>query len=334
MKKLPAIFAALLFATESFGSSYLMANASYQNAPISSLNWMTDYQAALSKAALENKSIVLFFTGSDWCTWCHKLENEVLDTQTFANLTQEGFIFVKVDFPRKTKLSPDIKAQNDQLQKKYKIQGYPTLIVIDSKENILANKGYEAGGPEKYAANLNTFRPMKADSFDELKIQFAKAILDGNSDLALSLAERGVAVDQNDYFGVEQYTLLINSGKMYEPYTKQLKERLQRSTRNHYQLAVAEFNLNATQLESGILSPEAAIAPLVKFVDQHGPQDLDTWRVEATVAEVYSNNNNSKEALRWASNALEHAPSDVKQTLEKMIAEIQSDNPGDIALER
>jgi hypothetical protein len=72
MKSLATCVAALLFATQNYGSSYLMAEPSYQTAPISSLNWTTDYQAALKQGAQENKTILLFFTGSDWCTWIRK----------------------------------------------------------------------------------------------------------------------------------------------------------------------------------------------------------------------------------------------------------------------
>src|SRR6266478_5250316 len=40
--------------------------------------WMTDLRAALAKAKAEKKMVLLDFTGSDWCGWCIKFNQEVL----------------------------------------------------------------------------------------------------------------------------------------------------------------------------------------------------------------------------------------------------------------
>ena len=45
--------------------------------------WLDDYDAALKKAADENKHIVVDFSGSDWCGWCKRLDKEVFATDEF-----------------------------------------------------------------------------------------------------------------------------------------------------------------------------------------------------------------------------------------------------------
>ena len=45
--------------------------------------WTDDYDAALERAAKENKLILADFSGSDWCGWCQRLDKEVFDTEEF-----------------------------------------------------------------------------------------------------------------------------------------------------------------------------------------------------------------------------------------------------------
>ena len=39
--------------------------------------WTQDFAAAKARAKAEKKDLLVDFTGSDWCGWCIKLDNEV-----------------------------------------------------------------------------------------------------------------------------------------------------------------------------------------------------------------------------------------------------------------
>jgi protein disulfide-isomerase len=118
------------------------------------IQWMTNYQDAVAKAKAENKSIVLFFTGSDWCGWCKKMENEILSTPDFAKAAGNQFVFVLLDFPMNKTLPPAIADQNSALKQKYGITGYPTIIILDCDEKFVAETGYRSGGGKAYADYL------------------------------------------------------------------------------------------------------------------------------------------------------------------------------------
>ncbi len=118
------------------------------------IQWYTNYQEAVAKAKAEKKSLVLFFTGSDWCGWCKKMENEILSTGEFAKTAGNNFIFVMLDFPMNKTLPQNITDQNAELKQKYGITGYPTIIVLDSNENFVAETGYRSGGGKAYADYL------------------------------------------------------------------------------------------------------------------------------------------------------------------------------------
>ena len=126
--------------------------------PLQAVEWTTDYNAAVNRSKSESKPIVLFFTGSDWCSWCTKLEREALDTPEFDQLAGNRFVFVKLDFPRKRNLPDALSQQNSELQQKYNIRGFPTLVIIDADGNTLGQTGYRAGGGTKYAEHLLNMR--------------------------------------------------------------------------------------------------------------------------------------------------------------------------------
>lgn len=117
-------------------------------------DWMTDYNAALAQAKEQNKQVFLFFTGSDWCGWCKRLNREILATDEFARYASDKLILVKLDFPRSIPQSANLKAQNRQLAKMYQIQGYPTVVVLSPSGKLTGQLGYQEGGPGPFVRAL------------------------------------------------------------------------------------------------------------------------------------------------------------------------------------
>ncbi len=125
------------------------------------VEWLTDIHAALDKARLENKIVLLDFTGSDWCGWCKKLKSEVFDQPEFATFAQANLVMVEVDFPNHKPQSPEQKAANQQLAQTYHIRGYPTLIYLNQMGQQVSAGGYIAGGPKNFIASLEKIPGIK-----------------------------------------------------------------------------------------------------------------------------------------------------------------------------
>ena len=124
--------------------------------------WMTDFEAAKQKAAAENKDLLVNFTGSDWCSWCIKLVDEVFKHDAFKKGVADNFVLVELDFPQdKSKLDESTQKQNEILQEIYSIQGFPTILLLDDQGRPYAQTGYQAGGPEKYLAHLDKLLAIK-----------------------------------------------------------------------------------------------------------------------------------------------------------------------------
>lgn len=125
--------------------------------------WYTDMTKAVEASRQEQKPLFLFFTGSDWCGWCMRLQSEVFKTPEFTAWAKEHAILVELDYPRRTPQSDEIKQQNGQLQQMFQVQGYPTVWFVkptikeDGKTNLeqLGSTGYVAGGPSKWIEGAN-----------------------------------------------------------------------------------------------------------------------------------------------------------------------------------
>lgn len=125
---------------------------------VSAGEWLTDAAKAQEQAKKENKLVLLDFTGSDWCGWCIKLKKEVFDTQEFKDYADKNLVLVEVDFPRKKQLSAEQKKANQALQAKYKIEGYPTIIVLNGEGKKVGELGYMQGGPKAFNAELDKLK--------------------------------------------------------------------------------------------------------------------------------------------------------------------------------
>jgi len=115
--------------------------------------WTTDYDAALARAKAEKKIVLADFTGSDWCGWCIKLKEEVFAKPEFAAWAKDNVILLEVDFPKQKKLDAKLTKQNDELARRFHVDGYPTIVFVDAKGDELGRSGYLEGGPAAWIAN-------------------------------------------------------------------------------------------------------------------------------------------------------------------------------------
>ena len=121
--------------------------------------WLTDYDKAIAQAKAENKAVLLDFTGSDWCGYCIKMVKETLSKKEFTEYAAKNLVLVEVDFPNNKPQTDVVKKQNEELQKKFGVQGYPTFLLLDKNGKELGRqRGYLEGGPSAFMAKLNGFK--------------------------------------------------------------------------------------------------------------------------------------------------------------------------------
>jgi thiol:disulfide interchange protein len=94
-----------------------------------SRNARKDIADAITKAQQTHKRILLD-VGGQWCVWCHRLDDYFAQNASLAQLREENFLWVKINF------SPE--NENKELLATYpEIKGYPHLFVLDADGKLL-----------------------------------------------------------------------------------------------------------------------------------------------------------------------------------------------------
>ena len=129
------------------------------------VTWTEDWEGAIAQAKKEGKDLLVNFTGSDWCSWCMKLNDEVFSKSQYVQEAEKKFIHVKLDYPQRLPQTPAMKARNRQLADTYGVEGYPTILLMDSQLRVYGKTGYQAGGAGACLTHLEGFRKDKPKLF-------------------------------------------------------------------------------------------------------------------------------------------------------------------------
>jgi thioredoxin-related protein len=99
------------------------------------LTWYTDLNEVHQLNQETGKPIFGFFTGSDWCGWCMKLQRDVFKKEAFVTWASEKVILMELDFPKRKKQAEELKKQNQGMQQAFRITGYPTVWLFNTSVN-------------------------------------------------------------------------------------------------------------------------------------------------------------------------------------------------------
>jgi len=167
--------------------------------------WLVDFEKAKAQAAKEEKSILMEFTGSDWCPPCKALAKNVLTQEVFKTEMPKNFVLLKLDSPRdKSKQTPEEIEQYKVLSAKYGIQGVPTIFLADAKGRpYYQTVGYSGDPADKYVANLKD----QLGTLSKRDAAFAKAEKATGTEKAKLLAEGLSLVD--DEMALKTYSEVV-----------------------------------------------------------------------------------------------------------------------------
>lgn len=139
------LFAAILTVTVLSYSPPSSANTT------SELTWYTSLDEAAVHSNDSGKPIFGFFTGSDWCGWCIKLQKDVFAKTAFIDWAKESVVLLELDFPRKTVQDATLKEQNQNLQRAFQVTGFPTVWIFNAaKDDATGNFNLTAWGKLGY----------------------------------------------------------------------------------------------------------------------------------------------------------------------------------------
>lgn len=128
----------IIFVSLLFTSSFIISQT--KNKQAEALVWHTDVMKANEISKSTNKPIFAFFTGSDWCGWCKKLQADVFSKAEFIEWAEKNVVLLELDFPRRKTLSPELQQQNNSLQQTFQVRGYPTIWIFNLNKSADGQK--------------------------------------------------------------------------------------------------------------------------------------------------------------------------------------------------
>lgn len=123
--------------------------------------WLNSLPEAKHQAAVEDRIILVSFTGLDWCLNCRRQEKAVFQKDDFRAYAERNLVLLKVDFPRRS-LAKDSSTPKARLKEQFEVAAFPTLIALDAEGRELGRwVGYSSGGADRLIRRLELLRSPK-----------------------------------------------------------------------------------------------------------------------------------------------------------------------------
>ena len=243
--------------------------------------WVRSFAEAKELAAKEGKSILMEFTGSDWCPPCKALHKNVLGTDTFKNEITKDFILLVLDNPRDKSLVSDAEQeQYKKLSAQYKVTGVPTVFLADAEGKPYHKQvGYSGDPADKWVANARGkvkvlaqrdeffAQASEAKGVERAKL-LEKAISGIDSAVALALygdtIDEIISLDADDTAGLKGKYAELRQGAINEAKQKEL-----------YQKSYKLFQAGDKEGAKKLLLEAQAVAPKTRL-GQQIPKILET----------------------------------------------------------
>jgi thioredoxin-related protein len=261
--------------------------------------WTSDFTAAKKQATESKKDLLIDFTGSDWCGWCIKLNEEVFSKDAFKAGVKDTLVLVELDYPKdKSKLTAETIQQNKELAEKYPISGYPSIILTDAEGKPYAATGYQEGGPEAYVKHLNELREKKVVRDKS----FASAAKSSGVEKAKAL------VAALEAMGLEDKMI----SNFYGEVVKEIKAADPKDETGFAKASAAKDRLAAVQSELMACGKKGdhagALAVMEKAIKEGGFGTDDTQKMMVTRAMILSKMEKFDEAFKALAEAKAAAP--------------------------
>ena len=104
--------------------------------------------------------LMTFFSGSDWCAPCIKLDKTVWQSEEFIKESETNWVIYKADFPKKkvNQLNPVLTESNKKLAAQYNTAGYfPLVLLLDKSGTVLGVDGFKNISAAQYIQLIHSF---------------------------------------------------------------------------------------------------------------------------------------------------------------------------------
>ncbi|NJM38133.1 MAG: thioredoxin family protein [Akkermansiaceae bacterium] len=148
--------------------------------------WEQSDTVAKQLAMREGKPLLIWFTDSGSSPMCNALSQELFSQSEFGAWATDKIVRLKVDsFVRVKDLDLDLGESEDKrarilnynsdLKKRYKVLGYPTLIMLNSSGEVVGKyRGYKRGESQRLWGQLKHAESVSTESYKTWKAALEK----------------------------------------------------------------------------------------------------------------------------------------------------------------
>jgi thiamine biosynthesis lipoprotein len=118
--------------------------------------------SAFRIAQAYKKTVLLIFSGSDWCANCIRFDKKILHDSIFKNYADRNLVLLVADFPQRKKMSAELTRQNDSLAASYDPDGsFPHFALIDPNNvNSYHTISYSTQSAAEFIAEIKQHIPV------------------------------------------------------------------------------------------------------------------------------------------------------------------------------
>lgn len=266
-----------------------------------------DYSKGRALAEGHDLPLALVFTGSDWSEHSKTLIEEI-----FKKLPSE-LIFVQVDFPEINTQSEAILTQNRVLKEKYSVENFPTIVLLNSKEEEISRMGYPIKGVwdfGRYLKEVGRRYYLLEKRFEEAKQSKKVGELKYCHEEARSMGAKSLA------------RIILNEGGDVVPELMLEKYIALRGTKEGSALRAALNTIKSREVASRLalldFQEKSNVKHLEQFIDEFGEKSVDhCWKMHLVISEFMEE---KEEALEHAQVSHRYAPVEEKPNIERLIS--------------
>ncbi|MBR4663382.1 MAG: thioredoxin family protein [Lentisphaeria bacterium] len=138
---------------------------------IRAAEWTDSYQSAKKQAIRQDKKILIFFSGSDWCEDGRILSRDLFHTREFQILAAKKYVLYNADFPKYTRLGQEKEDRNKRLAARYGIHRFPAVVVVEPKfgSMLVKHVGMTRATPKQLLDKLSQIEKETARPYSQPK---------------------------------------------------------------------------------------------------------------------------------------------------------------------
>lgn len=281
-------------------------------------DWVFEESKALTLSSQYNLPILAVFLVEEGCCWSDKLRTEVLQNPEFIKEISQEMVLWQIPLQQKKEICD-----------KYRVQGYPLILLLDPKGREFARLAF-IPLDQRYLKVLlssliddfSTVCSLIETAFDEKKWQkiYRKASRLSTASFKEEILQKGIKKEKGCFFHLEKYGQLLQEKGSHHPYVLEFKKKILQKYKTdqsgvRFHLASMEFHYQIRKGEA----LEKTTEPLLEYLQKSALLEPQyRWEAELLLGQFLWKKNKLEIAKEYLLLAYQHAPDPIKLHLQEI----------------